>query len=270
MKSTDRPGPFLAVDIGNTRVAFGLYEEEESPPRLAWHLATDRRRTADEYGALCRAVLQKAGRHPVRLRGAATVSVVPSAEPAVEAMLPSWFGVEAVPLRWDSQGVLQVRYQPPGDAGADRIVNAAYAFARFGGPVLVIDAGTAVTFDLASREGEFLGGAIFPGPALLAEALSRGTARLPEIAGKHRPDPVGDSTRGSIQAGLHFGLKGAVRELLAAYRERFGPELRTVLTGGARGALEAAAGPFDAVEPSFTLDAVRYLGEKVHHGNRTR
>ncbi|MBP7867485.1 MAG: type III pantothenate kinase [Acidobacteria bacterium] len=260
---------FLAVDIGNSKTAFGVYAPGEPRSRLSWRLSSDARRTPDEYGLPCVQALRERGIDPTALRGAGAVSVVPGLEPVLRKALETWLGLTPAFITAESQDVLAVAYNRPADLGPDRVVNAAFAFSRFGGPVLVVDVGTAVTFDLVAADGVFLGGAIFPGLDALTDALCRHGARLPRVSPTWAEDPVGTSTAACIRSGVGHGFRFAVAGLMAAYRERFPDGLRTVLTGGGAEGLAGVLPRVDAVEPDLTLDGVRFLCERRSHERTT-
>lgn len=260
---------FLAVDIGNSKTAFGVYASGEPRSRLSWRLSSDERRTPDEYGLLCVQALRERGIDPATLRGAGAVSVVPRLEPVLGKALEDWLRLTPAFVTAESQKILTLAYDRPADLGPDRVVNAAVAFSRFGGPVLVVDAGTAVTFDLVSADGVFLGGAIFPGQEALADALNRHGARLPRVSPAPVGDPVGRSTAECIRAGVGHGFRFAVAGLMNAYRQCFPDGLRTILTGGGAESLAGVLPGIDTVEPDLTLDGVRFLCERRNHVRTT-
>jgi type III pantothenate kinase len=163
---------------------------------------------------------------------------------------------------------MPILYEPPGDVGADRIVNGVAAFAAYGGPVIVVDFGTATTFDVVTRKGEYLGGVICPGIGISADALFQRAARLPRVDVRHPGRVIGRSTVASIQAGLYFGYAGAgmVEGLLARIRAELAEPARVVATGGLAETLAADIPSIEAVDPVLTLTGLRLIWER----NRAR
>lgn len=250
----------LVVDVGNTNTVLGLYEGE----RLvhSWRLTTERQRTTDEYAILCRNLFELAGLEVGAVTAIAIASVVPPLNHTLWRMSVVYFKVEPLFIDPATNAGMPVHYSPPSDVGADRIVNGVAAFARYGGPCVVVDFGTATTFDAISATGEYLGGVICPGVMVSAEALFARAARLPrvEIA---KPDAVvGTSTVGSIQSGLFYGYVGLVEGILGRIQEELGGNARVIATGGLASLFGKATDSIEVVDADLTLEGLRLIYER--------
>jgi type III pantothenate kinase len=189
-------------------------------------------------------------------------SVVPPLNPSIEEMAQKYFGVKAVFLGPGTRTGMAIRYDNPLEVGADRIANSVAAFEKYGGPCVVVDFGTAITFDAVSAEGEYLGGVICPGLGISAEALFARAARLPRVEIRDPGRVIGTNTVASIQAGLFYGAIGMVDGLLERLRASLGPKMQVVATGG-QAPLVAGASKFrPRHEPTLTLEGLRIIYER--------
>src|SRR5262245_51939929 len=219
----------LVLDVGNTNTTLGVFEGQRL--EHSWRLTSERQRTVDEYGILCRTLLLLAELEPGRITDIAISSVVPPLDFTLNKMAEVYFGIKPLFVTAANAG-LPVLYDDPTEVGADRIVNAVAAFAKYGGPCIVVDFGTATTFDAISEEGEYVGGVICPGVQISADALFQHAARLRNTEIR-RPDKIiGSNTTGSVQAGLYYGNIGLVDGILERMMEELGPGTRAVATGG--------------------------------------
>jgi type III pantothenate kinase len=267
----------MALDVGNTQTVLGVYRDDALVG--CWRLQTERERTADEYGILIR-TLFGLGQAPVgAITGIVISSVVPPARPALEEMALRYFGLQPLFIEPTMDLGMPVLYHPPGDVGADRVVNGIAAYARFGGPVIVVDFGTATTFDAVSGRGEYLGGVITPGIGISAEALFLRAARLPRVEIRKPERVIGISTVGSIQAGLYWGYAGLVDGILRRMKQELvvtgtesasagagkAPRARphVVSTGGLAELISAACDEIDSVEKNLTLEGMRLVHERL-------
>ena len=251
----------LAVDIGNTNTDLGVFRGKSLAAR--WSLATSRSRTVDEYGVTIRNLFAAEGLDPGAIQAVMVACVVPPLESILEAVARRYLG--ATP-RFVAPGIktgMPVLVDNPLEVGADRIVNGVAAYERFHRAVIVLDFGTATTFDAVSERGEYLGGAIAPGVGISAQALVDATAKLPRID-LRRPDrAIGKSTVASMQSGIYFGYLGLVREILERIRAEMGGAPAVIATGGARSLLEPdLVGGVDAFDPNLTLTGLRILHER--------
>jgi type III pantothenate kinase len=250
----------LVVDVGNTNTVLGLYEGE----RLAhsWRLTTERQRTTDEYGILFRNLFELAEVEWSAITAIAIASVVPPLNHTLRRMSLVYFKVEPLFIDPASNAGMPVRYEPPTDVGADRIVNGVAAFARYGGPCVVVDFGTATTFDAISREGEYLGGVICPGVQVSAEALVARAARLPRVEIARTERVIGTSTVTSIQSGLYHGYVGLVDGILRRMLDELGPGTRVIATGGLASLIGKGTDLIETIDPDMTLEGLRLIYER--------
>ncbi len=250
----------MVLDVGNTNTVLGMYANDEL--LCHWRLTTERERTADEYGILIRTLLNLGEMSDGTVTGIVISSVVPPARPALEEMAVRYFGIQPLFIEPTLNLGMAVLYKPPEDVGADRIVNAVAAFAQFGGPVIVVDFGTATTFDAISARGEYLGGVIAPGVGISAEALFLRAARLPRVEIRPPSKVVGDSTVASMQSGLYWGYAGLVDGIL----RRMKGELENpyvVSTGGMAELISQACEEIDSVDKNLTLEGMRLIYERL-------
>jgi type III pantothenate kinase len=247
----------LVMDVGNTNTVLGVYAGD----RLEhdWRLASLRDRTVDELGVLARQLFALAGLDPAAIDAVVIASVVPPLTPALAGMSRSYFHVDPLFVEPGVRTGMPILYENPQEVGADRIANSVAAFARYGGPVLVVDFGTATTIDAVSARGEYLGGAIAPGVQISSEALFERAARLPRVA-LRRPDAViGRNTVQAMQAGLYFGYVGLIEGLLRRMRDELGEPAKVIATGGLAPIFAADAPGFDAVDLNLTLEGLRLI-----------
>ncbi len=250
----------LVIDVGNTNTVLGVYKKDDLLHH--WRLTTARERTADEWGVLIRTLFQIGDVSNETVSAVAISSVVPPARPALEEMSLRYFGVQPLFIEATLNLGMPVLYKPPGDVGADRIVNAIAAYEEYGGPVIVVDFGTATTFDAISAQGEYLGGVIAPGIGISAEALFLRAARLPRIEIRQPSSVIGNSTVSSMQSGLYWGYAGLVDGILRRMKSEL-ENPRVVSTGGLAELIFPACEEIDAVEKNLTLEGMRMVYERL-------
>lgn len=255
----------LAIDVGNTNITVGLFDGA----RLAhsWRLATLRERTADELGILITHLLDHEGADRSRVGGVILASVVPPLTATAADMARRYFGRDALIVDPASNTGMPVLYDPPADVGADRVVNGVAAFELYGraahAPVIVVDFGTATTFDAITARGEYLGGVISPGIQISAEALFLRAARLPKVEVRKPPTVIGKTTVGSMQAGLFFGYVDMVEGIVRRMRAELGqPQARCIATGGMADIITAETTSVEEVNPDLTLLGLRMIWER--------
>ncbi len=251
----------LAYDIGNTNIVVGLLDGERIVGR--WRFTTRRERTADEMRLEARGVLAEAGVAAADIRGVAVASVVPALNPALDAGLrsllecePWWVDARTSPIPLD--------VDEPWSVGADRIVNCVAGYALHGGPLLVIDFGTAVTFDLVSKDGAFLGGAIAPEMRLAADALTQRAAQLFSVSLEVPDTVVGRTTATNLRAGLVLGFFDLVAGLIARFKSEVDPNLRVLATGGKGSLYYEHIDSIELYDPDLTLKGLRMCWERGH------
>lgn len=258
----------LAVDVGNTNVKLGIYEDQHMV--ASWRLTTRREQTADEYGVFTRTMLRGHGLEPTHITDVAISSTVPAVQRTMEEMARRYFG--AMPFVVDP-GVnvdLAMRVDYPREVGPDRVVKVVGALELYGPPLIIIDFGTATTFECVSVDGAFIGGAIAPGIATAAEALTARAARLFRVDLSRPPSAIGRNTVTNIQSGIVYGYAGLVDGLVDRMRQEMGGAPRVVATGGLVGLMEGLARTVDVVNPHLTLEGLRIAcarNRRAHGGS---
>jgi type III pantothenate kinase len=250
----------LVVDIGNTQTALGLFAGQDL--RVDWRVETRVERTADEWAALLRGLLEIEGVAMAEVASAIISSVVPPATAPMERLFLSYFGVRAMVVGPGMKTGMPVLYENPRDIGADRIVNAVAAYARWPQGAIVVDFGTATIFDVVTARGEYAGGIIAPGLMLAADTLYRTTSRLPRVELVRPKHVIGTNTVASIQSGLVFGHAGMVDALVARIRAELDYEPFVVATGGPSALVARESSTIQACDDLLTLRGLRILHER--------
>lgn len=252
----------LAIDIGNTTVAIGLFEGKNL--RRNWRFRTERDKTCDEYSLDILGALRFAGFEASAVTAVIVASVVPPLTPVFQSLSQDLFRTRALVVGPGLKTGMPILYENPLEVGADRIVASLAAFEKHGGPVIIVDFGTATTFDVVSDRGEYLGGAIAPGIQISAEALYLKTARLPRIEIKKPSRAVGKTTVASMQSGLYFGYIGLVGNIISEIGRELGgePKAKVVATGGFAAQIAPELPAIDALEPDLVLEGLRIIYER--------
>ena len=250
----------LALDIGNTTIAVGPFRANEL--LRSWKIKTDRNKTSDEYGVLLLDLFQVSELRPEKVTAAIISSVVPPLTPLFQEVGKKYFGVDPLVVGPGLRTGMPILYENPQEVGADRIVAAVAAFEKYGGPTVIVDFGTATTFDAVSEKGEYLGGAIAPGIQISAEALSLKTAKLPRIEIRKPVKAIGRTTVSSMQAGLYFGYIGLVKSVVAEIGKELGKEARVVATGGFGERFASEIPALVAYEPNLVLEGLRIIFDR--------
>ena len=259
----------LAIDVGNTNIVLGVFDGD----RLAesWRLATLRERTADEIGILVTHLFERSRIPLERVDGIILSSVVPPLTGTMEEMALRYFGRSPLTVDPVSNTGMPVLYEPIADVGADRVVNAVAAYEAYGrrskSPVIVVDFGTATTFDAISAAGEYIGGVICPGIGISADALFQRAARLPRVDVRKPPAVIGRTTVTSMQSGLFFGYVEMVDGLTRRIRREVphGERAIVIATGGLAEVLSSETTSIQHVDPNLTLDGLRLIWERNQH-----
>lgn len=251
---------FLAVDLGNTQASFGLFRKDELVADFS--LSSLPPRTSDEWAAAIQAQCDLRQVDPRSVDNSALCSVVPHQTGLVLEALEGFFSIKPLKIGPGVRTGMPILYDPPQDVGADRIVNAVAAFHRAGGAAIVVDFGTATTFDAITSRGEYAGGAIAPGLQIGAEALFARAAKLPRVEIKRPPAVIGKTTVHSIQSGLYHGYAALVNGMLSPMRRELGGQARVYVTGGLAGTLSLALDGVEAVAPHLTLEGLRLIHQK--------
>ena len=247
----------LAVDIGNTNIAFGVFEGERL--RATWHMATVIHRTVDEYATVLLNLLHYQGLETQDIREVALCSVVPPLTATFEELFQRYFHISPLVVGAGVKTEVRIRMDNPREVGADRIVNAAAAHHLYHDPVIIVDLGTATTFDTVSGEGDYLGGAIAPGINTAAEALFTRAAMLPRVELVHPKQAIGTNTIDAMQSGIVFGYVGLVEGVVARIRQELGEKAKVVATGGYAQLIARETAVIDEVNPDLTLIGLRLI-----------
>ena len=255
----------LAVDIGNSNIVLGLYDGKRL--RDSWRAATDPRRTADEYAVVVYEFLARRGYNIEQIDDCAVSSVVPALTPVFRDLAKRYWEIDPLVVDLDIDLGLQVLTDNPHEVGADRIVNAIAAKGLYGAPAIVIDFGTATTWDVLNADGNYVGGAIAPGVGISAEALAARAARLHRIELTFPPRAIGTNTDSAMRVGILYGYVAMVEGLTERIRRELGGNPRIVATGGLASLIAAQTPVIETVAPDLTLDGLRMLWER-NRGSR--
>ena len=260
------PSNLLVVDAGNTNIVLGVYRGDELVS--SWRLATARERTADEYGILARQLVGD-GLH-AGLAGAIVASVVPPLNSALTFMIQKYFNIDPMFVEPGVKTGIVIRVDNPLEVGADRIVNCAAAHHAYGGPTVIVDFGTATTFDVVTANAEFVGGVIAPGLNISAEALFARAARLPRVDIRRPDHVIGTNTVVNMQSGIYFGYLGLVDGILARIKAEV-PDLKHVVaTGGLATLFADDSEHIDEVDTELTLRGLKIIHDRNRAPRRAR
>ncbi len=247
----------LVIDVGNSNTVLGVYLEDELV--RDWRIATDKDRTVDEYAILVHNLFELAQMRFEQLSAVIISCVVPPMLNSLEALCRKYFKLVPLVVGPGVKTGMPIQYDNPKEVGADRIVNAVAAFARWRCGMIVVDFGTATTFDVISAAGEYQGGAIAPGVGISAEALFARASKLPRVEFVRPPQVVAKNTVSSMQSGIFYGYVGLVEGIVTRIREEVGQPLKVVATGGLAASIAEASDMIDSVEPFLTLEGLRIL-----------
>jgi type III pantothenate kinase len=247
----------FTIDIGNTNITFGIYNEQTLTNH--WRIKTDHGRMADEYGIIILGLFRHEGLEFKHIEGVALASVVPPLTAVFVKMIRRYMKQEPLVVEAGVKTGVKIKYDSPRDVGADRIVDAAATIQLYGGPACIVDFGTATTFDAVSDKGEYLGGAIAPGIGIAAEALASRTSKLPRVDLNRPPNAIGSNTVHAIQSGMLFGYVGLVEGMVARFRTELGDNMRVIGTGGLAETIARETTVIQTVNPWLTLEGLRII-----------
>src|SRR5713226_2502547 len=266
----------LVIDVGNTNTVLGVFERVAHRPgddvttetaryeRLVanWRVSSHLNRTVDEYGVIFRNLFSMDNLEVSSVHGIVISSVVPPLDSVLRQVCERYFNTKPLFIEPGVKTGMPVLYDNPAEVGADRIVNGVAAFEKYGGPCVIVDFGTATTFDCVSAKGEYLGGVICPGIGISADALFEKTARLPRVDIRQPARVIGSTTVGSLQSGLYYGYLGLVDGILERLRGEMGKEATVVATGGLAGLIGTGSKYIKHVDDLLTLDGLRLIWER--------
>ncbi len=247
----------LAMDVGNTNIVLGVYEQDEL--KHYWRIGTDRNKTEDEYGLLIKSLFEHEKTPLNGINGIIISSVVPPLMNALEGMCIKYFGIEPLIVGPGIKTGLNIKYENPKEVGADRIVNAVAAIHEYGSPLIIIDFGTATTYCYIDEGGHYMGGAIAPGIQISTEALYMKAAKLPRIEIAPPGNIIGKNTVEAMQSGILYGYVGQVEGILSRMKAQAKKNPKVIATGGLAGLIAEEAKIIDIVDPWLTLKGLQLI-----------
>lgn len=250
----------LVMDIGNTNIVLGVYEKQKLLHH--WRLSTSRTATADEYGVMVFNLFQHAGITFSQIEGVIVSSVVPPIMRTIDALCAKYIKKTPLIVGPGIKTGLNIRYENPREVGADRICNAIAAIELYGPPLIVVDFGTATTFDFIDEKGDYLGGAIAPGIGISTEALYSHAAKLPRIELSRPKSTVGRNPISSMQAGIIYGFAGQVDGIVWRMEEEFGYKAKVIATGGLAELISGESKTVQEINPMITLQGLLMIYER--------
>ena len=249
----------LAIDIGNTNIVVGVFDGEKL--KATWRLGTDVHKLEDEYAALLLDLLSMRGLAFTDIDDAIISSSVPPLVTVFEELCRRYFEATPMVVGPGIKTGVRISIENPREVGADRVVNAAAAHKLYGGPLIVIDFGTATTLDAVSEEGDYLGGAIAPGIVISSEALFEHAAKLPRVELVRPPKAIGRNSVSAMQSGIVFGYVGLIEGIVARMQKELGGTAKVIATGGLANIIASETGVVDAVDLDLTLVGLRLIYE---------
>lgn len=250
----------LVFDVGNTNIVLGVYDEKKLI--YHWRMSTDKSRTADEYAVIIKNLFELNGLKLSQIHAVVMSSVVPPVMPTLEALVREYFHVEPLVVGPGVKTGMPIVYDNPREVGADRIVNAVAAYHKYGGPLVIVDFGTATTFCAISKRGEYLGGAIAPGIAISTEALFQRASKLPRVEIVKPKNIIAKNTVAAMQTGIYYGITGQVDRIVSLMKKELGSDTKVIATGGLAELIREDSEEVQEVDPFLTLEGLLLIYEK--------
>ncbi|MDD3271207.1 MAG: type III pantothenate kinase [Syntrophomonadaceae bacterium] len=249
----------LVFDVGNTNMVIGVYQEDKILTH--WRIRTDTLRTCDEYGMIIKALFDYQQIEMKKVKAVVISSVVPSLMLELEGLSHKYFSCRPLVIGPGIKTGLAIKYENPREVGADRVVNAVAAYHKYGGPLIIVDFGTATTFCVVNEQGEYLGGAIAPGIAVASEALVAKAAKLPRVELIKPRSLIGRNTVASMQAGIIYGFVGQVEGIISRMKKEIEGPCKVVATGGLARVIAEETDAIEIVDDFLTLEGLRLIYE---------
>lgn len=250
----------LVFDVGNTNIVCGVYDEKVLTHH--WRMSTDKSRTVDEYAVIIKNLFDLSGLTFKDVKAVVISSVVPPVNPTLETVSLKYFGVEPLLVGSGVKTGMPIKYDNPKEVGADRIVNAVAAYNKYGGPLVIVDSGTATTFCVVSKQGEYLGGAIAPGIGIATEALFQRASKLPRVEIVKPASVIARNTVAAIQSGIYYGFIGQLDGIVKRIKAELGPETKVIATGGLAEMISEESETIETVDPFLTLEGLLLIYQR--------
>lgn len=250
----------LAVDIGNTNIALGVFDGKDLIQH--WKIRSEQQKTSDEYEIILLNLLSLAHLEAKNIRSIIISSVVPPLTPVFQSLSQDFLNINPLVVGPGLKTGMSILYENPQEVGADRVVASVAAFDKYRGPAIIVDFGTATTFDVISKDGEYLGGAIAPGIQIAAEALYLKTAKLPRIEIKKPKNAIGRTTVTSMQSGLYFGYIGLISNIIDEISKELGEGIKIIATGSFASQIYPDLVSIEYLEPYLVLEGLRIIHDR--------